>query len=98
MLTKSVLVLTKWKRVLTKWKLELTLAVRVFPQTNFVRFHNDRMFFYAGCASTADVTDGLVYNRAPLLGPLLYIGPSGTRTRATDNSGTRMFGGQKWCK
>lgn len=54
------------------------------------------MLLYAGCTCSADVTDGLVLSRAPLLGPLIYIGPSSTRSRTTDTSGTHMFGGQKW--
>jgi hypothetical protein len=58
-----------------------------------VRFNNDTMYFYAGCTDTADVTDGLVYNRAPLLGPLIYIGPSSNRNRTADSG---MFGGNKW--
>ena len=62
-------------------------------QSNFVRFSGDTMLFYAGCTDTAEVTDGLVFNRAPLLGPLVYIGPSNNRTRTADSG---MFGGNKW--
>ena len=46
-------------------------------ETNFVHFtDHDTMLFYSECTRTSNVTQGLVVNRAPLLGPMVFLGPN----------------------
>ena len=57
---------------------------------NYVKFtENDaKMLFYANATSTDDVHHGLIFHRAPLQGPLIYVGP-------TARQGTALFQGNK---
>lgn len=60
-------------------------------ETNFVKFEDDKMHFYSECTDCSAVTQGLVVNRAPLLGPLVYLGPNAGAADASS-----VFGGNKW--
>ena len=60
-------------------------------ETNFVKFTNDSMLFYSECTDCSAATQGLVLNRAPLLGPLVYLGPNSGPADAG-----AVFGGNKW--
>ena len=61
-------------------------------ETNFVHFtDHDTMLFYSECTRTSNVTQGLVVNRAPLLGPLVFLGPN--HGQPGDSA---IFGGNKW--
>ncbi len=58
---------------------------------NYVKFNpsETRMFLYADATSTDDVHHGLLFHRAPLQAPLVYVGPAARQ-------GTALFCGNKW--
>lgn len=58
---------------------------------NYVKFNasESQMLFYADATSTDDVHHGLIFHRAPLQAPLIYVGPVARR-------GTALFNGNKW--
>lgn len=61
-----------------------------FTQTNYVKLVDDtKMIFYSNCTSSADVQHGLLFQRAHLQAPLVYVGPSARK-------GDELFSGNKW--
>jgi hypothetical protein len=61
-------------------------------ETNYVKFVGDYAVFYHGATCTEDVRGGLVFNRAPQLGPVVIRGAA-----TTQNRGSRgHFTGAPW--
>jgi hypothetical protein len=58
---------------------------------NYVKFveNESKMLFYINATSTDDVHHGLIFHRAPLQGPVVYVGPAARQ-------GTALFQGNKW--
>ena len=60
-------------------------------QTNYVKFFNngEKMVFYSECTCTDDIQHGLIFNRAPLQAPVIYVGPAARASHV-------LFSGNKW--
>ena len=76
----------------TKGTKPMAIANEEFVTMNYyVKFveNETKMLFYADTTGTDDVHNGLIFHRAPLQGPLVYVGPSARQ-------GTALFQGNKW--
>ena len=79
-------------RKYTKGTTEIHIANEEFiTNNNYVKFshNNSKMLFFANATSTEDVHHGLIFHRAPLQGPLIFVGPLA-------RLGTTLFNGSKW--
>lgn len=79
-------------RKYTKGTMPVQIANEEFVTNNYyVKFTNNdaSMQFYANATCTDDVHNGLIFHRAPLQGPLIFVGPAA-------RLGTALFQGNKW--
>ena len=79
-------------RKYTKATKPLHIANEEFTtQTNYVKFYenNEKMIFYSECTCTDDINHGLIFNRAPLQAPVIYVGPTARASHV-------LFSGNKW--
>ena len=60
-------------------------------QTNYVKFYEngDKMVLYCDCTCTDDIQHGLIFHRAPLQAPVIYVGPAARASHV-------LFSGNKW--
>lgn len=74
----------------TKGASKMEIAnIEIETQTCYTKFREDKLILYSNCTSSDDVQNGLIFTRAPLQAPLVYVGP---KTRATN----ALFNGNKW--
>jgi len=79
-------------RKYTKATKPLHIANEEFTtQTNYVKFYEngDKMVFYCDCTCTDDINHGLIFHRAPLQAPVIYVGPTARASHV-------LFSGNKW--
>jgi hypothetical protein len=79
-------------RKYTKATKPLFIANEEFTtQTNYVKFfeNNNKMVFYCDCTCTDDIQHGLIFHRAPLQAPVIYVGPAARVSHV-------LFSGNKW--
>ena len=79
-------------RKYTKATKPLHIANEEFTtHTNYVKFfeNNNKMVFYCDCTCTDDIQHGLIFHRAPLQAPVIYVGPTARASHV-------LFSGNKW--
>jgi len=79
-------------RKYTKATKPLQIANEEFTtQTNYLKFYEngEKMVFYCNCTCTDDIQHGLIFHRAPLQSPVIYVGPAARASHV-------LFSGNKW--
>jgi len=63
--------------------------IEIETVTTYPKLVGDELILYSNCTSAEDIQHGLIFTRAPLQAPLVFVGP-------TARQSTALFSGQKW--